>query len=153
MPLVFRFGFRAWPFSPLMRCQGMTLSHSHSLIHLPATFERTRSSVLTACEHSIQDMSPSKILAQFMYHLRNFSQWPWHGGIPSPLLTPFTDEKKKLLLREIFTNLWNFMQNKSYNLVSEPAFSASKAHTFSIIPQSMFLKVKGATLISSLWYN
>ena len=33
------------------------------------------------------------------------------------------------------------MQNKGYNLVFEPAFSASKAHTFSITPQSMFLKV------------
>lgn len=45
------------------------------------------------------------------------------------------------------------MQNKGYNLVFEPAFAASKAHTFSITPQSMFLKVNGATLVSNLWYN
>lgn len=45
------------------------------------------------------------------------------------------------------------MQNKEYNLVFEPAFSASEAHTFSITPQSMFLKVNGATLVSNLWYN
>lgn len=55
------------------------------------------------------------------------------------------------MLRDVF--LKNVTQKKQYSLVFAPALSVSEAHTFSITPQSMFLKVEGATLVSNLWYN
>lgn len=157
MLLVFRFTVRAWSFFP---SAAVLMNNTESFIFShPPSCHIWKTSIAhiwqTVCEHLIQIiMRHCQILAHAMCLLMYYSQWLSDEGIyPAPLPTfptPFTGEDAK---RGGKKNLWNVIQNWRYNLAFEPACSASEAHVFSIIPQSIFLKVKKATLVSSFWSN